>query len=289
MRTPNPQPPFFARFSGPHSSPFGRCRLLNLERPPHRPLWRPPESVKGLPARPLFLAAGDWLPGAELQPPASCLLAFRSPCFQFAGGPARPPLSCSDWLAASSPLAFFAPLPRARARLPSEEGVSSSRAPPSRPIRIPIGSGARPSASPSPPLAPSISGSAYDVWSDLPRAHPTLSASDWWPGPLCALRPSYLLSPVPSASPPPFPCGQPPSPGRTAPAPRPSDWRPPRRAGSGPCAGSGRAGPAGWGPRPPSGSPQSGPRTEGSHPSLTAPWMRPRKALSGVQTRPAGG
>lgn len=156
-------------------------------------------------------------------PPASSLLAFRSPCFQFAGEPARPPLSCSDWLAASSPWAFLARPPASPrppfggggwGACPAREswqppavfrlGPGHAR-PPSLRLYWPAPLRALPTKScptflgPTPPPAPPIGGRVLRV--------------------PCAPSPSTC----PAASPPPLPRGQPPSP--RLPADRASDWR----------------------------------------------------------------
>lgn len=202
MRTPNPQPPFFARFSGPHSPPFGRCRRLNLERPPHRPLRRPPESLKGLPARPLLLAGGDWLPQAQRRLPP---LPYWPSAVLVSNSPASPPVrrcrALIGWLPPAPGRSSPARPPRP-ARGSGGGGVSGPRVL-ATPSRIPIGSRARPSAIPSPLLASSTKSSAHEVLSHLPRAHPAPSASYWRPGPSGALRPlpEHLPCRVPAAPP----------------------------------------------------------------------------------------
>lgn len=233
MRTPNPQPPFFARFPGPHSSPFGRYRLLSLERPPHRPLRRPPASLKGLPARPLFLAGGDWLPQAQRRLPP---LPYWPSAVLVSNSSADPPVR-----RCRAPIGCLAFPPRpARVRRGRVRPASPAPQPHSdwvlgTSVRHPLASIGHLHLEPCPrSLVPPSSGPPH------PQRRRLAAGSFGCLAP--SAPPRTWFNPVPAVSPPLLPRGQPP--GLRLPADRASD----RRNGDAPAPERLPAGGLGRGP-----------------------------------------
>lgn len=81
---------------------LGMMPPLEPRKTPHRPLLRPSESLKGLPARPLSLADDDWLPKTWLRPPASFSLPWPSAVL-VSNWPVRPPVRCWRVLIGKAP------------------------------------------------------------------------------------------------------------------------------------------------------------------------------------------